>query len=250
MPPPLPIFSGRTVDVILRDDVLLVRPLGSHVFQHPRGTLFLRLPALRIVSVERSADNADGSVGLAFRGGFHAQSYGTSTELSPIDPSDAAEIVSLLNLRLALPRIPTLTDLREPHVLDPNDFVIACGTRVRAHFESADFVGVKLDAGYQQLATETRYVVTGFLQPGARFDLTRPMRVGYNGATLYAQTVAEVQQSSCLAFVTDRAGHPRCHHQGVPFSGVAIDAPENGLLSTSTLYRDGYPQPMPYRTPS
>jgi hypothetical protein len=87
-----------------------------------------------------------------------------------------------------LPRAPRRVEPHELATLPALEYIEVTGTANRAHFEAANFAGVKLDTPFELIPGQ-RYRVTGFLYPATRTDVGGMPPVGYSGARLRPVTV-------------------------------------------------------------
>ncbi len=181
MPPPVPFLSARTLSAAETDGLLTIRPLRGHSFTSPPGTSTLYLPIATLVRVEHRGGE------LVFHGDFKRVNHPIEVHLAPVDPADAAALIDALAARHGLPRTPRLVEPHELGTLSTREYIEVTGTLVRAHFEAADFEGIKLDTPERhRLIAGQRYHAAGFFHPAPPPDEDR---VGYSGAKLCALTV-------------------------------------------------------------
>jgi hypothetical protein len=185
MPPPPPLFRGRTISA--REEpqkwgtpLLALKPVGGHQFTRPPGTLALFLPPERIVSIEARGE------ALVCRGDFSRVDRPQVEVLSPIDADDAQQLCRALAERYGLPRQPIDlgADTRAIRTLPIHSYVTVVGTLREGHREMPNFDGVLRVRGSGDVLVDGRYRVTGFTAPGFGGDGMPP--VGYSGATLVA----------------------------------------------------------------
>ena len=112
MPPPPPLFAGRSVTAFEIDGLLAIRPRRDHAFSQPAGTSTLYLPIATLAALStRPLD--PGWSALDFRGDLWRVSRPTSVTLEPIAREDADPLVRLLCDRLGLPRVPRICTAAE-----------------------------------------------------------------------------------------------------------------------------------------
>ena len=138
MPPPPPLFAGRSVTAFEIDGLLAIRPRRDHAFSQPAGTSTLYLPIATLAALStRPLD--PGWSALDFRGDLWRVSRPTSVTLEPIAREDADPLVRLLCDRLGLPR--AAAELLAARSVE---YVTVIATYHQGHFETANFEGPAL----------------------------------------------------------------------------------------------------------
>jgi len=183
-PPPLPIFSGRTVTASPSGDLLAIRPRGV-VFREPPGTVALFLPSATLVAVE-----ADGDA-VVFIGDFRRVDRPSRVRLAPMDPGDALALARAVAARFGLPKRPRVVEAKELVRLATIEFVTVVGSRKRGHIDCPDFEGTLLIADAP--IADGRYRVTGFLHPAPPAGMY-PSR-GASGPTLAVLSLEAVSST-------------------------------------------------------
>jgi len=148
--------------------LLRLRPLGTHRFSEPAGTVELALPAATLVLAV-----AEGGA-LGFQGDFSRVGRPDDVVLSPLDPDDAQQIERVLAARLGLPHAPRRVTAAALAQSREWAFVIVEGTYRAGHGDAPNFDALRLAA--RDLESGRRYRVVGFFAPPELDDVGPTLR--------------------------------------------------------------------------